>query len=77
MHNRTDLCITVSRDTAKRLGLVVGDMTTASQGHMSVQLPVRVDDRLGDNVVVIPSGCEETQGFGQASAPVTLSQEAL
>ena len=77
MHNQTDLCITVSRDTAKRLGLVVGDMTTATQGHMSVQLPVRVDDRLGNNVVVIPSGCEETQGFGQASAPVTLSQEAL
>ncbi len=77
MHDRLELCMTVSRAAAKRLGLVVGDMTTAKQGDSVIRLPLRADDRLCDNVVVIPSGCEGTQGFGQASMSVVLSQEAV
>ncbi|MBV53700.1 MAG: NADH-quinone oxidoreductase subunit G [Coxiellaceae bacterium] len=77
MHNSTECCITINNATAKRLGLVVGDMTLAKQGSSQIQLPLRADDAVGDNVVVIPSGNEETKGFGQASANINLSQEVL
>jgi len=72
-----DICIYINHATAKRLLLVDGNLTTAKQGSSLIKLPLRIDNALADDAVIIPSGCEATAGFGMLSAPITLTQEAV
>lgn len=67
--------IAISPNTAATLQLKAGDRVTAKQGQSQVSLPLRIDNSLADNVVLIPSGLEATAGFGQASVEVTLQRE--
>lgn len=64
--------IAVHSKLAEKLGFSAGQEVTAVQGDSHLTLPLRIDDRLAESVVFIPSALAETAGFGQVSAPITL-----
>jgi len=68
--------IAIHSTLAEKLKLAPGQRVTARQGDSQVTLPLRIDDRLARNVVLVPSALAETAGFGQACAPITLQREA-
>jgi NADH-quinone oxidoreductase subunit G len=66
--------IVVNTALSVRLGFRAGELIQATQGQTRVTLPLAIDDRLADNTVMIQSGLAETEGFGQAEAPITLER---
>jgi NADH-quinone oxidoreductase subunit G len=67
--------IAVNPTLAAQLQVTAGQPVTARQGDSQITLPLRIDDRLADDVVFIPSALAETAGFGQVSAAITLEGE--
>lgn len=55
-----EAAIIINESMANRLGLADGDRATATQNGAKVVLPVRVDDSVADDSVLIHSGLEET-----------------
>jgi len=68
--------ISMNETLAKQLGFTLGDRVTAIQKESRLSLPVMIDNRLADGIVLIPAGLEETTGFGEATATVSLEREA-
>ena len=66
--------ITVNSATAAAMNFAAGEMIMAVQGDSRVRLPLRMNDLLPDNTVLLPSGLVETAGFGQAEAAITLEK---
>ncbi len=66
--------VVLNSATAATLGFDEGDAVKATQGDSSLTLPLAINDSLADNTVMIQSGLEETAGFGQAEAPITLER---
>lgn len=67
--------IAIHENLAKKLNLSVTEKLIATQGSSEISLPWRIDNRLAENMVFIPSALDETAGFGQASAPISLRGE--
>lgn len=68
--------IRINQNTADSLQLNDGDYVKATQGEGSVSLPLIIDNRIADGLVVLPSGLNETAGFGDTMAEITLQKEA-
>lgn len=67
-----DLSVCVHPIVAKRLGLKEGNWVTAVQGSGRLTLPLRLDERLADRHVWLPSGLAQSAGFGDTVSPVEL-----
>lgn len=67
-------CIMINNNTANRLNLISGEKIAAIQGKSIVILPLSLDGRLANNVVVIPTGILGTSGFGISMAEVKLKR---
>lgn len=67
--------ITVNSSLAQQLGIAAGDRIRARQATSSITLPLAVDDRLADGVVLLPSALLQTKGFGESMAAITLERE--
>ncbi len=68
--------IIINQMMADHLKLVSGDRVSAIQNENRITLPLIINNRLADNVVLIPSGLDETAGFGQAFSSVELIKES-
>lgn len=67
--------IGLNATTAAKLNLKEHSNVTAIQSSSRVvTLPLIINDKLADNTVLIPSGLDETAGFGQAEAAIILEQ---
>jgi len=66
--------IGLNAQTAEKYNLKEHTRVTAIQGDSSVTLPLLINEKLADDTVLIPSGLEETAGFGQSEAVITLEQ---
>jgi len=75
MKNKPFASIAVPSALAEKLGLKAGEFVLARQENSKLSLPLRIDDRIAEDVVFIPSALAETAGFGQASAPISLERE--
>ncbi len=56
----------ISPALAKKLKVSETDSISVTQNHQKLTLAWRIDERLPDNVVLIPAGLKETTAFGQA-----------
>ena len=68
--------VTVHSETASRLQLKEGMPIVVQQGDSQVSLPLAIDDRIAENVVVVPAGCNATAGFGQGHGPVVIKEKS-
>lgn len=68
--------IRINRKTADRLQLQEGEIIKAVQGENQIVLPLSFDHRVADNIVLLPSGLEETAEFGETMATIILTREA-
>ncbi|MFT3742143.1 MAG: NADH-quinone oxidoreductase subunit NuoG [Gammaproteobacteria bacterium] len=66
------LSIRVNPKLAERFNLRDGEVATISQHHQQLRLPVRVDETVADDMVVLPMGLEATAGFGEALGEVSF-----
>jgi len=69
--------ICINQKLADQLQMKTGDQAVAIQGECRVTLPINIDDRLADNVVLLPSGLTQTAGFGSDMAAITLQREKV
>ena len=60
--------------TAKALGLTAGCQVRLTQGGSEISLPFRIDDKLAEQVVFIPSGVPETKGFGRIESEISVEK---
>jgi NADH-quinone oxidoreductase subunit G len=58
----------------RQLGLKDGDFVRVTQGEATAELPARLDDRLADGTVRIPSGTALTRTLGAMFGPLNLSK---
>ncbi|MCH9644158.1 MAG: NADH-quinone oxidoreductase subunit NuoG [Gammaproteobacteria bacterium] len=68
--------ISINQKCATDLQLKQGETVTAIQGDSRVSLPLQIDNRLADDVVLLPSGLAQTAGFGYNYASISLEREA-
>jgi len=62
--------IALNQKTADRLKLKAGSLVTATQEDSKLSLPLSINNQLADNLVLIPSGLNETAAFGASNAPI-------
>lgn len=62
--------ISVHPETAEKLKL--GDIATVSQAEFEITLPLRRDERVAPDSVLIANGMAETVDLGYAYAPITI-----
>lgn len=67
-------CVAINSVEAGKLKLIEGDRVCVRQGDSDIELTLRVDDRLADRVVYLPSGLAETVGFGQIESSIILEK---
>lgn len=60
--NQTEIRMNIT--TAKRLQLREGQTVRVEQGPSFINVPINIDDRVADNLVVVPRGIKLTKGFG-------------
>lgn len=66
-------CVRMNAKLAAQLKLQNGTVVTIQQGDAQLKLPLRIDDQVADQLVVIPAGIEETVGFGEELPLVSLT----
>ncbi|MCH9769904.1 MAG: molybdopterin-dependent oxidoreductase, partial [Gammaproteobacteria bacterium] len=76
MHETPAAVIRVNAKTAVKFNLTAGALASAVQNQQRLSLPVAIDTSLADDVVVLPSGLAETQGFGESFAIMSLESTA-
>ncbi len=64
----------VNAAVASTHGLSDGSQVKARQGDSEIEITLRVDDRIPDQCVMIPSGLSISAGFGSAEQAVTLEK---
>lgn len=69
--------ISVNPQDAARLGFQEGDSVLAKQSYSELALPLKLDARLPEGIVLIPAGISETAGFGDIFGAVELRKEVL
>lgn len=62
----------ISPSFAKKLGVSEKDSISVIQNNQKLSLNVKIDERLTDNVILIPAGLKSTVGFGYGFAPAEI-----
>jgi NADH-quinone oxidoreductase subunit G len=71
---RAAACVRIAPALAERLGLSGADRVTVRQGEGSATLPLAIDPRVAERVVVAPAGLAETAALGASYGPITLER---
>lgn len=69
--------IVTNKVTADAHGLEEGMSVVAEQEGSTYSAPLKIDDRLPDDVVWIPMAMDSTQGFGEAMGEISLKRGQL
>lgn len=64
----------VNSRTANELGLQDGCQVSIKQDDSTLTLPLRIDDRLADQVVYLPAGVAEVAGFGRMESAIAVER---
>ncbi len=71
----TDLAaVQLNSTTAKALGLDSNQAVVVRQQDQQINSILVINDKLADNLVLLPLGLTETAGFGTAFAPITVER---
>lgn len=65
--------VSVNAKTAEQLGVASAGRVTVTQGAQEIEMPLVINDRLADHVVLLPAAFESTAGFGAAWEAIQLS----
>jgi NADH-quinone oxidoreductase subunit G len=69
-----EVALHINGSLAKRNGLTAGDQAIATQNGKQVILPVKINERVAEDCVVIPSGLPQTAMMDNNLSEIKLSR---